>query len=118
MSWASAMPPAPSSESIAASWISFDFMVSPVRILSARTKFQTLRSHRRRSTGVRPEVVGLGTRVACRRPHHPATLLAGTGSQPDVPVARSDHPMVVLDDDHRVAGIDEALQLCHQLVDV
>src|SRR6516164_1312053 len=50
----------------------------------------------------------------------PGTLatVSGVGAQVDNPVGRLDHVQVVLDDDDRVAQIDQAVQHLKQLVDV
>ncbi len=47
-----------------------------------------------------------------------AALVAGAGADVDHPVARRDHAHVVLDHDHGVAGVDQAVELRHQLLDV
>jgi len=51
-------------------------------------------------------------------PHHLATSLTRARADFDLPVGGGDDALVVLDDDHGVAGVDETLQLRHQLVDV
>ena len=51
-------------------------------------------------------------------PHHLATSLTRARADFDLPVGGGDDALVVLDDDHGVAGVDETLQLGHQFVDV
>src|SRR4051794_11685641 len=47
-----------------------------------------------------------------------SAFVAGAGTHVDDPVAVGDHLHVVLDDDDGVAGIDEAVQLRHELFNV
>ena len=47
-----------------------------------------------------------------------AARVARARTDVDDPVALRGHPHVVLDHDHRIARIDESLQLHHQPVDV
>ena len=47
-----------------------------------------------------------------------AAGLAGLGAQVDDPVGRLDHVEVVLDHDHRVAQVDQAVEHVQQLADV
>ncbi len=47
-----------------------------------------------------------------------AAVVAGLGAQVDDPVGRLDHVEVVLDDDHRVAQIDQAIEHVEQLANV
>ena len=47
-----------------------------------------------------------------------AALIAGFGAEVDDPVGRLDHVEIVLDDDDRVAQIDQAIEHVEQLADV
>ena len=46
------------------------------------------------------------------------TRVAALGAQVDEPVARADHVQVVLNDDERVACVDQLAQRTHELGDV
>src|SRR6185503_3203975 len=48
----------------------------------------------------------------------PAAVVAGTGAEVDDPVSVRHDGLVVLDDDDRLAGIDEPVQQAEQLRDV
>src|SRR5579859_5770300 len=47
-----------------------------------------------------------------------AALVAGTGTKVDDPVGVRHDPLVVLDDDDRLAGVDEPVEQAQQLLDV
>ena len=53
-----------------------------------------------------------------RAPPPPAALVAPARAQVDDPVGTGDDVHVVLDDDDRVAGIDQPVQLAHEQLDV
>ncbi len=74
-----------------------------------------------RRIGQRQSLVSnrLSMAALCRcRHHHLPTRLTGAGPHVDDPVAGGDDAHVVLDDDHRVAGVDEPVELRQQLLDV
>src|SRR3954467_7250968 len=48
----------------------------------------------------------------------PAAVLAGAGAEVDDPVGVRHHRLVVLDDDHRLAGVDQPVEQTEQLRDV
>ncbi len=63
----------------------------------------------------------------CARPHKvggcaleddPAAVVAGAGAEVDDPVGVRHDRLVVLDDDHRLAGVDEPVEQAEQLLDV
>src|SRR3982750_816053 len=55
-----------------------------------------------------------------RRPleDNPAAVVAGAGAEVDDPVGVRHDPLVVLDDDDRLAGVDEPVEQAEQLLDV
>jgi hypothetical protein len=54
----------------------------------------------------------------CSLEHDPAAVVAGTGSEVDDPVGVRHDRLVVLDDDDRLAGVDEPVEQAEQLLDV
>ena len=48
----------------------------------------------------------------------PAAVVAGAGAEVDDPVGVRHDRLVVLDDDHRLAGVDQPVEQAEQLVDV
>src|SRR6185295_13258557 len=48
----------------------------------------------------------------------PAAVVAGAGTEVDDPVGVRHDRLVVLDDDHRLAGVDEPVEQAEQLLDV
>jgi S-(hydroxymethyl)mycothiol dehydrogenase len=50
--------------------------------------------------------------------HHPAAVVAGARAEVDDPVGVRHHRLVVLDDDDRLAGVDQAVEQAEQLLDV
>ena len=48
----------------------------------------------------------------------PAAVVAGAGAEVDDPVGVRHHRLVVLDDDHRLAGVDQPVEQAEQLLDV
>ena len=49
---------------------------------------------------------------------HPATVVAGAGTEVDDPVGVRHDRLVVLDDDDRLAGVDKPVEQAEQLLDV
>src|SRR5437660_6039019 len=49
---------------------------------------------------------------------HSATLVSAFGTEVDDPVGDLDHVEVVLDHDHRVAGVHESLEYLEQSLDI
>ena len=47
-----------------------------------------------------------------------AAVVAGAGAEVDDPVGVRHHRLVVLDDDHRLAGVDQPVEQAEQLLDV
>ena len=79
---------------------------------------RTLRAH------VRGEVLA-GKRPAARDEiggraleHNATTVVTGAGAEIDEPVHVRHHRLVVLDDDHRLARVDEPVEQAEQLLDV
>ena len=56
--------------------------------------------------------------VGCARGHDVASFVTGTRSHIDDPVTCRDDTHVVLDDNDRVTGVDECVELDDQLLDV
>src|SRR5438046_10432710 len=54
----------------------------------------------------------------CALEDDPAAAAAGAGSEVDDPVGVRHDRLVVLDDDHRLAGVDEPADQAEQLLDV
>ena len=54
----------------------------------------------------------------CALEDDPAALVAGAGTEVDDPVGVRHDPLVVLDDDDRLAGVDEPVEQAEQLLDV
>src|SRR5499433_4319393 len=54
----------------------------------------------------------------CSLEDDPATVVAGAGAEVDDPVGVRHDRLVVLDDDDRLAGIDEPVEQAEQLLDV
>ena len=50
--------------------------------------------------------------------HDRAAVVAGAGTEVDDPVGVGHHRLVVLDDDDRLAGVDEPVEQAEQLLDV
>src|SRR5688500_12128477 len=50
--------------------------------------------------------------------HDPATVVPGAGTEVDDPVRVCHDRQVVLDDDHRLAGVDEPVEQSQQVLDV
>src|SRR5690606_16081927 len=50
--------------------------------------------------------------------HHAAAVVPGAGAEVDDPVGVRHHGLVVLDDDHRAAGVDDPVEEPEQLLDV
>ena len=48
----------------------------------------------------------------------PAAVVAGAGAEVDDPVGVRHHRLVVLDDDDRLAGLDEPVEQAEQMLDV
>ena len=61
---------------------------------------------------------GLGDLSRCPRRHDTAAFVAGAGTEVDDPVAVRDDIHVVLDHDHAVAGVHDALELGDQPLDI
>ena len=54
----------------------------------------------------------------CALEHDPAAVVAGAGAEVDDPVGVRHDRLVVLDDDDRLAGVDEPVEQPEQLLDV
>src|SRR6185369_10969835 len=54
----------------------------------------------------------------CALEDDPAAVVAGPGTEVDDPVGVRHDRLVVLDDDHRLAGVDEPVEQPEQLLDV
>ena len=68
----------------------------------------------------RPRVAGLALhqRLGRAAHHHRTTVRAAFGPQVDDPIGFGDHVQVVLDHDHAVAAVDQAVQHADQLFDI
>src|SRR5512140_2161862 len=71
------------------------------------------REKRSRATLRRPRDL-----LRCSLRHNAAALVARSGTDVDDPVASGHHAHVVLPDDVRIPGLDEPIELRHQLFDV
>src|SRR6202043_3006163 len=54
----------------------------------------------------------------CALEDDPAAVVAGAGAEVDDPVGVPHAPLVVLDDDPRLAGVEEPVEQAEQLLDV
>src|SRR5665648_242834 len=57
-------------------------------------------------------------RGGCALEDDPAAVVAGSGTEVDDPVGVRHDRLVVLDDDDRLAGVDETVEQAEQLLDV
>ena len=61
---------------------------------------------------------GAENRLGCAFKHHFASFAAPFGSHVDDPIGVADHIQVMLDHDHRVAGVDQPVHHRQQVTDV